>query len=61
MPCPNCQADLSNLEIYDNLYQEFICTGCGELLFLDFEDYFIEETGAAWEEWNWILVNQREI
>ncbi len=58
MNCPHCNNDLSELENFDNIYQNHNCTKCEMSVYLDYDEVYIEEDNDCWEIWTWIKSNE---
>ena len=58
MNCPHCNNDLSELETYDNILKAHECPQCHNDIWLEYDEFCLEDFSECWDEWTWHIIEK---
>lgn len=60
MYCPHCDENISELANYDVIYEWVECPCCGRDIWIDYEEYYDDESNEEWGIWIALTYNKYE-
>ena len=55
--CPYCETNLSEFENYDDIYEWHECPNCHQSIWLDYHEYWNEDSYEEWGVWTFNKTN----